>query len=272
MQSRDSGYNRDTFFEFRGFEEKVGPFAALFKDYATLAVLESMQVLGVALAELVPELTKTTPEHRSFVRYFNPDKRELIAVVGVFERLMAVMGYPVLDTMRTCIDNPKMIFYVLDHVPMEVDSSKTCETHSDTTAYQNTAFIDGKETSYIMLCTPFFAHYRKLEHAGTVKLLDWGNVIDPGCANEADTPSFSTSRVMLHGESCTSCSQTTVANLDAISEMLHNHLAYEGINDNIDDLEVVRPDDHETYSAYRAFYSMHVKDWSPGGESPLLSK
>lgn len=173
-----------------------GRYTDTFKGYITRSILEILDILSTALAELSKEVSKPSPDHPSFVRYFNANGRDLRIVLGVFERLLAVLGAPKYESLRQCIGTSKLRFYFHDNAPGNPPAKCTDNPLLDA-FYTIFTEPDGSQHGFIMMCGIWFAKYRTVRTVGRRGL---GPSIDPGCFLFYDVPSASSTQILLHGK------------------------------------------------------------------------
>lgn len=190
-----------------------------------------------------PESTNPPANNPSFLRYFSAS--DLKDVGAVLQSLLIVLGAPTFEKLRCTfsVPLPKMAIFYAEH-PADPG---VCEARDLWAYVDERADQFGVTRGYMVLCRSFFEQYKSYDAVRCEDLVDVS--IDPGYADEADVPVWSSSLVVLH-------------------ELLHwRQLTMGVVNRHIRDIELTRPaPDNRQTEALRAFFATKLKEGAFGAQ------
>jgi len=164
------------------------------------SMIEIQDILTTSVRILAQEAGKQQVTNPSFSRYFLPQTDYLIAVVGVFQNILAKIGCDRYATLLQCpsVRKEKIVIYYGDP-PFEEDPTSEGCRDSDTWAFVG----DGDGTGdfglpyFMSICPKWFNAYRGVKRVPAAML---GNVIDPGCTPQEQHVTWSATKELLHGK------------------------------------------------------------------------
>lgn len=203
----------------------------LYKKVVEESLLWLMKALQASYLPMLDQWQKDYPDHPSFLRYFRATKKEASVVYNMLSRISQAIGDPYWDSYREqgCLVTPKIHFYYLDPSP----ERKACTDFRPAGDYPEDArilmahYLVPKTPGIvpgIVFCEQWFRHYRGLadqEHYEKY-ITDF---IEYGYPDPTIEPSFSTSFILLHGESLSWIADNFWL-ITSLTEFMHYPLLY----------------------------------------------